>query len=67
MTIDQLADRMQKAANQLPTCRLLEAVRHLGGGKLPREQNMTRAALISAYEARQGVKASDALMDEIGL
>ena len=67
MTTAQLSARMQQVANQLPTHRLIEAVRHIGGAALPPAENMTRAALLTAYEAREGVEALDALMDEIGL
>jgi len=67
MTTTQLAARMQKAADQLPTSRLIEAVQHLGGAILPPVENMVRVALLTAYEARAGGKAMDALMDEIGL
>lgn len=67
MTTEQLATQMQKVADQLPTSRLIEAVRHMGGAVLPQAENMTRAALLSAYEAREGGEALDALMDEIGL
>jgi len=67
MTTAQLSARMQKAANQLPTPRLIEAVRMMGGAVLPPAENMTRAALLTAYQAREGDDAVDALMDEIGL
>ncbi len=67
MTTAQLAEKMQAAANQLPTTRLIEAIRFMGGAVLPQAENMTRAALLSAYEARAGGEAMDALMDEIGL
>lgn len=58
---------MQAVANQLPTCRLIEAVRHMGGAVLPQAENMARAALLTAYQNRKGDDALDALMDEIGL
>ncbi|MNO02078.1 hypothetical protein D3C81_2223830 [compost metagenome] len=58
---------MQAAANQLPTSRLIEAVRYLGGAVLPPAENMTRAALLTAYQNRAGDDALDTLMDEIGL
>jgi hypothetical protein len=67
MTTAQLAARMQQVADQLPTSRLIEAVRAMGGAILPQAENMTRAALLNAYEARKGGEALDALMDEIGL
>lgn len=67
MTTAELAARMQKVADKLPTSRLIEAVQHLGGATLPPAENMVRAALLSAYEARAGGVAVDALMDEIGL
>lgn len=67
MTTAQLAARMQKVADKLPTSRLIEAVHHLGGAILPPADNMVRAALLSAYEAREGGEAMDALMDQIGL
>lgn len=67
MTTAQRSARMQQAANQLPTPRLIEAVRHLGGAVLPPAENMTRAALLKAYKAREGVAAMDRLMDNIGL
>lgn len=67
MTTAQLAARMQKAAEQLPTSRLIEAVRHVGGAALPPAETMARAALLTAYEAREGGNAMVALMDEIGL
>ncbi|NMZ37089.1 hypothetical protein [Pseudomonas proteolytica] len=67
MTTAQLAEKMQAAANQLPTTRLIEAIRFMGGAVLPQAENMTRAALLSAYEARKGGEALDAIMDEIGL
>lgn len=67
MTTAQLAARMQRVADQLPTTRIVEAVRHMGGAILPQAENMTRAALLTAYEAREGGEAMDALMDEIGL
>lgn len=67
MTTAQLSARMQQVANQLPTERLIEAVRLVGGAILPREENMARAALLTAYKAREGDDAMDALMDEIGL
>mgnify|MGYP003601930016 CR=1 FL=1 len=67
MTTAQLSARMQQAANQLPTQRLIEAVRFIGGAVLPPAENMTRAALLTAYQAREGDNAMDALMDEIGL
>lgn len=67
MTTAQLAARMQKVADNLPTSRLIEAVHHLGGAILPPPENMVRAALLSAYEAREGGEAMDVLMDQIGL
>ncbi|MFJ7111266.1 hypothetical protein ACIQU2_27375 [Pseudomonas sp. NPDC098740] len=67
MTTAQLSARMQQVANQLPTTRLIEAVRLIGGTVLPPAENMTRAALLTAYQAREGDVALDALMDEIGL
>lgn len=67
MTTAQLAARMQKVADQLPTSRLIEAVQYMGGNVLPITENMVRAALLSAYEARAGGDAMEALMDEIGL
>lgn len=67
MTTAQLSARMQQTASKLTTERLIEAVRCLGGGVLPPAENMTRAALLSAYEVRAGVDAMDTLMDEIGL
>ena len=67
MNINEHQSKMQAAANQLPTPRLLEAVRYLGGAMLPTAENMTRAALLTAYQAREGDAAMDALMDEIGL
>lgn len=67
MTTAQLSDRMQQAANRLTTPRLIEAVRLMGGALLPTAENMTRAALLTAYQAREGDDAVDALMDEIGL
>lgn len=67
MNIAQHSAQMQKVANQLPTSRLLEAVRHMGGAVLSPVENMTRAALLTAYESREGVEALDTLMDEIGL
>lgn len=67
MTSTQLSARMQQVANQLPTERLIEAVRLMGGAILPREDNMARAALLTAYQEREGDDAMDALMDEIGL
>ena len=67
MTTTPLSTRMQHAANQLPTPRLIEAVRFMGGAVLPPAENMTRAALLTAYKTREGGEAMDALMDEIGL
>ena len=67
MTTSQLSARMQQAANQLPTSRLIEAVNFMGGAILPPAENMTRAALLTAYQLRKGDEALDALMDEIGL
>lgn len=67
MTTAQLAARMQRVADQLPTDRLIEAVRLMGGAILPQAENMTRAALLTAYEAREGGEAMCVLMDEIGL
>ena len=67
MTTAQLSARMQQAANQLPTPLLIEAVHMMGGAVLPTAENMTRAALLTAYQLRQGDDALDALMDEIGL
>jgi predicted dinucleotide-binding enzyme len=58
---------MQAVANQLPTSRLIEAVRFVGGAVLPPPENMARAALLTAYQEREGDDALDALMDEIGL
>lgn len=58
---------MQAVANQLPTSRLIEAVRFVGGAVLPPSENMARAALLTAYQEREGDDALDALMDEIGL
>lgn len=58
---------MQAVANQLPTSRLIEAVRFIGGDVLPAPENMARAALLTAYQAREGDAALDMLMDEIGL
>jgi hypothetical protein len=67
MTTAQLSARMQQTANLLPTSRLIEAVHLMGGAVLPAAENMTRAALLAAYQAREGDEAVDALMDEIGL
>lgn len=67
MTTAQHSALMQQAANQLPTSRLLEAVRFMGGAALPPVENMTRAALLTAYQNRKGDDALDSLMDEIGL
>ena len=67
MTTAQLSARMQQVADQLPTSRLLEVVRLVGGTVLPVAENMARAALLSAYQAREGDEALDTLMDEIGL
>lgn len=67
MPTAQLSARMQHAANQLPTPRLIEAVRFMGGAVLPPAENMTRAALLTVYQTREGDEAMDALMDEIGL
>lgn len=67
MTTAQLSARMQQVANQLPTPRLIEAVRQMGGAVLPVAENMARAALLTAYQNRAGDDAMDALMDEIGL
>lgn len=67
MSIAKLSARMQQAADQLPTQRLIEAVRLIGGAVLPAKDNMTRAALLKAYRERAGIDAMDALMDEIGL
>jgi len=67
MITAQHSARMQQVANQLPTPRLIEAVRLMGGAVLPPAENMTRAALLSAYQAREGDDAVDTLMDEIGL
>ena len=43
------------------------AVKMLGGGHLPTEITMTRAALIEVFIEREGLEAGDALMDQIGL
>lgn len=67
MTTAQLSARMKQAANQLPTSRLIEVVHFMGGAILPPAENMTRAALLTAYQDRAGDDALDALMDEIGL
>lgn len=67
MNIQDHQSKMQAAANQLPTARLVEAVRYLGGAMLPPAENMTRAALLTAYQNREGYEALDVLMDEIGL
>lgn len=67
MTLAQQAAKMQAVANQLPTSRLIEAVRYMGGAILPPAENSARAALLKAYEDRKGVDALDTLMDEIGL
>jgi len=67
MTIAQHSARMQQAASQLRTELLIEAVRLMGGAILPPAENMTRAALLTAYQERAGDDAMDALMDEIGL
>lgn len=67
MTTAQLSARMQQVADQLPTSRLIEAVRFMGGAMLPPAENMTRAALLKAYQNREGDDAVDTLMDEIGL
>ena len=67
MNTAQLSARMKQAANQLPTSRLIEVVHVMGGAILPPAENMTRAALLTAYQDREGDDALDALMDEIGL
>ncbi len=67
MTTAQQAARMQQAANQIPTSRLVETIRFIGGDVLPCADNMARAALLKAYRHRKGVAAMDELMDEIGL
>lgn len=67
MTTAQLSARMQQVADQLPTHRLIEAVRLIGGAVLPVADNMARAALLTAYQVRAGDDAFCALMDEIGL
>ena len=67
MTTAQRSARMKQAANQLPTSRLIEVVHLMGGAILPPAENMTRAALLTAYQDREGDDALDALMDEIGL
>jgi len=67
MNTAQLSARMKQAANQLPTSRLIEVVHLMGGAILPPAENMTRAALLTAYQDREGDDALDALMDEIGL
>ncbi|WP_282364365.1 hypothetical protein [Pseudomonas sp. PS01297] len=67
MTTAQLSARMKQAANQLPTSRLIEVVHLMGGAILPPAENMTRAALLTVYQDREGDNALDALMDEIGL
>jgi hypothetical protein len=46
---------------------LIEAVRFIGGAVLPPPENMARAALLTAYQSREGDDALDMLMDEIGL
>ena len=43
------------------------SVQMLGGGHLPTEKTMTRAALIEVFIEREGLEAGDALMDQIGL
>jgi hypothetical protein len=60
-------DKLIAHASKQDTQTLFEAIVLLGGGTLPTEANMARAAMIEVYEQREGEEAADALMDLIGL
>lgn len=59
--------RLIEHASKRDTETLLGAIVALGGGTLPLEANMARAAMIEVYEQREGEDAADTLMDFIGL
>lgn len=67
MTITELSAKMKIAAAVLTTAQLVDAIKTLGGDKLPTAETMTRATLIDLYAEREGEEAADALMDQIGL
>lgn len=63
----ELSAKMKATARTLSTAQVVEAVKTLGGARLPTAETMTRALLIDVYAEREGDEAADALMDAIGL
>ena len=61
--VQQLTASLQSTS----TTRLIEMIKMIGGGFVSTEEMMVRAALIDAYEAREGESAADELMTDIGL
>lgn len=51
----------------MTTEQIREAVAAIGGGHVDTENRMVRAYLIEELITREGVKAGDKLMDELGL
>ena len=67
MKPEKKMEKLIAQARKQPTETIKLAVQMLGGGHLPTEKTMTRAALIEVFIEREGLEAGDALMDQIGL
>ena len=67
MTPERQMEKLIAQARKQSTQTIKLAVKMLGGGHLPTEKTMTRAALIEVFIEREGLEAGDALMDQIGL
>lgn len=67
MTIKEISLKMKAAASVLTDMQLVEALKKMGGDRLPPAETMTRATLIEVYAERLGEEEADKLMDLIGL
>ena len=60
-------EKLIAKARTLSTESITAAVEMMGGGHLPTEETMVRAALIEVFIEREGSEAGDALMEKVGL
>ena len=67
MKPEKKMEKLIAQARKQSTQTIKLAVKMLGGGNLPTEKTMTRAALIEVFIEREGLEAGDGLMDQIGL
>ena len=60
-------EKLIAKARSLSTDLIRTSVEMMGGGQLPTEETMVRAALIEVFIEREGLEAGESLMEKVGL